>query len=326
MTSGVPRPDSWDKESVQRWMQQIREQRNDQNHEYPKTHEEFAQIQRTRLLNSIGVTQETRGRRRIDVSLTGVVTDDHIVPASVLGSFLTSFQESVSAVAQALTGRPTTHAAIPRAIREATTLSAAATFPSSFGVALYGPPVDETDAKPKAELLGSSRTILDESVERILNIADLAEAAGQPGELLAEQLASLGQRSLTHLGTLTTVLNSAGIGMRVAWYGQTGQARRSDWSPEGVKRIRDLCEQSDFTDPETITLAGELVSASLFRSTVEIRTDTGEVIQASTGEDLTNRLDQHFNKRVEADIEVTGVKFSGGRERKIYSVLDLRNL
>lgn len=163
-------------------------------------------------------------------------------------------------------------------------------------------------------------------MERVLNIVDLSEGSNLSDELLAEQLAPLGPRSMKHIGALTAGLSNAGVGMRVAWYVPGGQARRSSWSPSGVQRVRYLCEHSDFAEAEHRTVAGLLGSASAFRSKVEIRTDGGEIIQASTSEELTSRLEMHFNKRVEADIEVTRVRFSGGRERTIYYILELRNI
>ncbi|MFE5370904.1 hypothetical protein [Streptomyces mirabilis] len=245
---------------------------------------------------------------------------------STLGPFLTHLQESVSAVAQALTGRPTSFSSIPRDIRDATTLSAAATFPSSFGVVIYGPPAEAAQDSLFPEHSSDPRTVLDDAVDTVLDIVDLSEGAGQTNELLAERLVPLGQRAMKHIGALTAGLTDAGVGLRVSWHTQGGQVRLSQWSPAGVQRVHYLCEQSEFTQAETVTVTGWLGSASSFQGKVEIRTDSGEIIRASTDEDLTSRLDRHFNKRVEAEVEVTKVRFAGGRERRIYSVLSLRNL
>ncbi|WP_078965067.1 hypothetical protein [Streptomyces aureocirculatus] len=229
-------------------------------------------------------------------------------------------------MAQSLTGRPTSSASIPRDIREATTLSAAATFPSSFGVVIYGPPVDVEEDSLFAEYFGDLRTVLDDAVDTVLDIVDLSEGAGQSNELLAEQLVPLGQRAMKHIGALTAGLTDAGVGLRASWHSQGGQTRLSQWSPAGVQRVHYLCEHSEFTQPETVTVTGWLGSASSFHGNVEIRADSGERIRASTDEELTSHLERHFNKRVEAEVEVTKVRSAGGRERRIYSVLSLRNL
>ncbi|MFG2959636.1 hypothetical protein ACGF5O_38675 [Streptomyces sp. NPDC048291] len=324
-TPNAPMPDPSDKEALRQWMRHIRNSRVHGSREEPSTPAEFAAIQRGRLLKSVDVTTE-RGRRRLEVALTGAATAEHIVPVSTLGAFLTNLQESVSAVAQALTGRPTSSASIPRDIREATALSAAATFPSSFGVAMYGPTTETGQENLFGDLIGDLRTTLDEAVDKVLDIADLSEGAGSTDELLAEQLAPLGQRSLKHLGLLTAGLYDAGVGVRVDWYGQSSRARRSNWTPSGVQRVRILCEQSDFTNVETMTVTGWLGTASSFQGKVEIRTDGGELIKASTDDEMTAHLDRYFNKRVTAEVEVTTVLFAGGRERKIYSILNLQTV
>lgn len=326
MTPRAPMPDPSDKDAVRRWMRQIRNSRVHGRHEAPTTPEEFSAVQRKRLLRSAGVPLREIERRRLDVALTGAPTVHHTVPVSTLGAFLTNLQESVSAVAQAVCGRPTRSASIPRDIREATALSAAATYPSSFGVAMYGPSADESQYELFSEPSGHLYTILDEAVSKVLDIVDLSEGTGSSNDLLTEQLAPLGQRAMKHIGSLTAGLTETGVGVRVTWQGREGTVRRSDWSPSGLQRVHLLCEESEFTEAETTTVTGWLGAASSFRGKVEIRTDDGAIIRASTDEELTGRLDEYFNKRVEAEVEVEKVVFTGGRERRLYSVLSLRKL
>lgn len=326
MTARLPRPDPADKDAVRQWLKAIRNSSVHRDRSIPGTPAEFAALQRGRLLESMEMAPDISKRRRLDVALTGAPTDQHIVPVSTLGPFLTNLQESVSAVAQALTGRPTSFASIPRDIREATTLSAAATFPSSFGVVIYGPHDDTEEDNLFSDQIGDLRTVLDDAVDAVLDIVDLSEGAGQSDELLAEQLVPLGQRAMKHIGALTAGLDDAGVGLRVSWHAQGGQIRLSQWSPAGVQRVHYLCEHSEFTQAETVTVTGWLGSASSFHGNVEIRTDNGERIRASTDEELTTHLERYFNRRVSAEVEVTKVRSAGGRERKIYSVLSLRNL
>ncbi|MGW2953405.1 hypothetical protein [Streptomyces eurythermus] len=326
MTPRAPMPDPSDRDAIRQWMRQIRNSRSHGREEAPATPEDFSAIQRERLLQSVGIPPEEMERRRLDVALTGAPTMQHTVPVSTLGAFLTNLQESVSAVAQAVCGRPTRFASIPRNIREATALSAAATYPSSFGVAMYGPSVDESQYDLFGEPSGHLHTILDEAVNKVLDIVDLSEGTGSSNDLLTEQLAPLGQRAVKHIGLLTGGLTDANLGVRVSWHARSGTVRRSDWSPSGVQRVRLLCEESEFTEAERITVTGWLGAASSFRGKVEIRTDNGDIIRASTDEELTGQLDVYFNKRVEADVEIEKVAFAGGRERRLYSVLRLRKL
>ncbi|MEU0049302.1 hypothetical protein [Streptomyces sp. NPDC006309] len=294
--------------------------------EAPATPAEFAAVQRKRLLQAVGDPTEDSERRRLDVALTGAPTSRHTVPVSMLGDFLANLQQSVSAVAQAVYGRPTSVASIPRDILDATTLSATATYPSPFGVAMYGPPVNADQYDLFGELPGHLHTVLDEAVKKVLDIADLSEGVNSSNDLLTGQLAPLGQRALKHLGALTAGLTDADMGVRVTWHARGGIVRRSDWTPAGVQRVRYLCEENEFTEAERMTVTGWLGAASYFRGNVQIRTDSGDIIRASTDEELTGRLDLYLNKRVAAEVEVTKVVFAGGRERRLYSVLSLRKI
>ncbi|MEV8600263.1 hypothetical protein AB0465_10310 [Streptomyces griseoviridis] len=191
---------------------------------------------------------------------------------------------------------------------------------------MFGPSVEAEQEDLFGDAFGDLRTALDQAVSKVLDIADLSEGASLSDELLAEQLAPLGQRSLKHIALLAAGLTDAGVGVQVSWRARDGQVRKSNWTPTGVQRVRYLCEHSEFTEAETILVVGWLGSASSFQGKVEIRTDSGELIRASTDEEITAQLERYFNKRVEAQVEETRVVFAGGRERKIYSIIDLRTL
>ncbi|WP_319203465.1 hypothetical protein [Streptomyces scabiei] len=326
MTSRAPMPDPSDRDAVRLWVKRIRNSRAHGAPEAPATPAEFSAVQRKRLLQAVEAASDDIERRRLNVALTGAPTAQHTVPVSTLGAFLTNLQESVSAVAQAICGRPTSFASIPRDIRDATALSAAATYPSSFGVAMYGPLIDVDQYDLFGEIPGHLHTALDEAVNKVLDIVDLSEGASSSNDLLTEQLAPLGQRAMKHIGSLTAGLTDANVGVQVTWLARGGVVRHSDWTPSGVQRVRLLCEESEFTEAEQVTVTGWLGAASSFRGKVEIRTDSGEIIRASTEEELTGRLDLYFNKRVLADLEVTTVVFAGGRERKLFSVVNLEKL
>ncbi|MGV9250632.1 hypothetical protein [Streptomyces sp. NPDC003697] len=188
---------------------------------------------------------------------------------------------------------------------------------------LYGPDTDTGQEDLFGEPSSNRRTLLDEAVDKVLDIVDLSEGAGLSDELLTDQLAPLGQRSMKHIALLTAGLTDARVGVRVAWHAPGDGIRNSTWSPAGVQRVRYLCEHSEFTEAEIVTIVGWLGAASSFDGKVEIRTDSGERIRASTGGELTGQLDRFFNKRVEAEVEVTKVRFSSGRERNNYSIINL---
>ena len=301
VTSPTPFPNSGDKEAVRQWMRAHRQ--SGVGRGTPITPDEFSIAQRERLLQTIGL-QAVSSPRRLDVALTGPATADHSVRISVLGPFLANLQDAVSAVAQALTGRPTVFSSIPKAVQESTSLSAAAVFPSSFGVTLYGPHVAAAEDGLFPAPAGDLVAVLDDAVEKVLDIVDLSESGGLPDDFLTEELVPLGQRAMRHLDHLAAGLVEADLGLRMRWHGRDGYTRSGEWSPEGVRRVLYLCQQSQFGEPEAIRIVGWMVSASTLRGTVEIRTDNGEVVRAKTDEEVTPRLRDYFENRVEAEAEV----------------------
>lgn len=323
MTSPAAFPDHGDKEAVRRWMSLRR--RSSEGRATPGTPDEFSIAQRERLLQAVGL-QTVSSPRRLDVALTGPTTIDHTVRIAVLGQFLANLQDSVSAVAQALTGRPTIYSSIPRAVQDSTSLSASAVFPSSFGVTLYGPQAEAEEDGLFPMPAEDPGVALDDAVEKVLDIVNFSESVGFSDDLLTEELVPLGQRAMKHLGLLTTGLVEAELGLRLTWRGRNGLTRSGEWSPDGVRRVLYLCQQSQFGEPEAITLVGWLVSANVMRGTADIRTDSGEVVRAKTDEEVTPRLREYFDNRVEADAEVTTVSSVGGHVRKNYAILALRNI
>ncbi|CAM5543124.1 hypothetical protein GCM10010329_27610 [Streptomyces spiroverticillatus] len=347
--TAASRPDPRDPEAVRRWMRANRREPTDRP--IPRTPSELAESQHRRMLERLGPPlQSLEGdgqllgtrrpiRRRMDIALTGSSTDQHTVRLDVLAPLLSHFQSSVTAIAQALDGRPTTHAPIPGAIREATALSAAATFPSSFGVVLYGPQNDGTDggmngggthiSSMDSDSTDGSEPLLDRAVGAVLNLSDAPQSSVSEEELdqdLNEQLLPLGARALKHLGSLTQLLDEKNVGLRMTWHTESGRARLSELSPLHAERIRFVCEHSTYRQAEIVTIIGWLGGVSALHANAEIRTDSGQVIRAKTDRSVVRRLGDHFTHRVEARVEVTTVHYAGGRERKIYTILDLRNI
>lgn len=320
MTAPSPFPKPGDKASVREWMRE--NSRSATRRAIPLSPSKFAAGQRERLLKSLGAAPENNAASRLDVALTGDATSTNSVRISVLAPFLNELQESVSAIAQALTGRPTAQAPLPKAVRELTALSASAIYPSSFGMVLDGPQVEAEAESPS----GDMRTVLDDAIDIVLNLAEISESPSVSDDLLASELVPLGQRVVGHLGKLTASLSDADLGLRMTWRGRDGHTRRGQWTPVGAKRVQVFCEGSQFDEPETLQLVGWLVTASSLRGFVEIRTDSGEVIRAKTDESVTAQLGEFYEKRVEATVAATTVRSTGGRERKIFAVTTLRNV
>lgn len=323
--TGTPFPRGGDREAVRAWMRE-NSTRSETGRPVASTVSELAALQRERLLRDVGAEGSGLERERLDVALTGAATEHHQVRISVLGGFLVNLQKSVQAVAQSRSGRPTAAASVPRWIEERTELQASALFPSSFGLTLHGP--DETSGTEGQPALFSAPgrqgpTVLGDAMTAVLDLVDLSASTATADDQLAESLVDLGQRAVKHIGALAAGLAEAEAGLKVAWRPGTGEARRAEWLPDGVRRVRLVCEQNEFGEPSTVAFEGWLAAADMRRRRVEIITTAGDTIRAGFTEELAPSLPQLLDRRVRAEAEMTRVRSAGGRERRVHTVLRL---
>lgn len=303
------------------------------------THTGLLRGQLERLLAQAGfpLAQESLGAVRLDVALDGPAIIDHSASISLLGLFFTSFQNTVTAVAQALEGTPTAAGQVPGYISAATQLRSIASFPSSYGLRLQGPDVSATEweqatlpIEPDTEISapqGAASRLLPETVRAILDITDLAQFQEAEGsqELLLEKLVPLGQRALGHLASLAGTLAVNDASLKMTWQPDTDQARIGLISTETAARLKDLSEGVLFSDPELRLLEGELIEASLRRGAVVVELDSGATISARTESEVTPRLREDLlGKRVTITAQVTVARYAGGRQRENYVVTDIR--
>ncbi|MHA6761274.1 hypothetical protein [Streptacidiphilus sp. PAMC 29251] len=323
-------PPGGDREAARRW---LRERTPDTRPGPPPTHASLLREQRDRLLSQAGFPpdQEPSGAAKLDLALDGPAVIDHSASISLLGTFFTSLQNLVTAVAQALEGTPTIAGQVAGYITAATQLRSAPAFPSSYGLHLYGPdtaapawrqghlPLDAGEAPPP----GSTPRLLPDAVGTLLDITDLAqdqESAGAQEQLL-EKLLPLGQRALGHLATFTGVLAQHDASLKMTWQPDSDQARTVSLSTGAALRLKGLSEDVRFSEPDARLLEGELIEASLRRGSVLIQLDSGTTISARTEAAVTPRLrDDLLGKRIEALVQVTVARYAGGRQREIYVV------
>lgn len=330
-----PLPPRGDREAARQW---LRERALIAPAEQLPTHAGLLRDQLDRLLAQAGFppVQERSGAVRLDVALDGSAVIDHSASISLLGLFFTSFQNTVTAVAQALEGTPTAAGQIPGYISAATQLRSIAAFPSSYGLRLQGPdvlaPEWEQSILPfpsDAEISphqGSTSGLLPETVRALLDITDLAQIqeGNESQELLLEKLVPLGQRALGHLATLAGTLAAHDASLKMTWQPDTDQARTGSISTEAAVRLKDLSEGVRFSDPDQRLLEGELIEASLRRGAVVIELDSGVMVNARTESGVTPRLRENLlGKRVAATVQTTIAQYAGGRQREFYVVTDI---
>lgn len=326
-------PQRGDREAARQWLW---ERRGIQASSHSTTHEAALRRQRDRLLARAGLalTSGSDGAPRLDVVLDGAAIVGHSAPVSMLGSVLTSLQETVTAVAQALDGVPTAVGRIAGYISAATQLRSVASFPSSYGMRLEGPvsvaewqqdylPVDGADDTRAVD--GSSRRLLADAIDALMNITNLAnQVTDVSNEPLVESLAPLGQRAVSHLVALANILAVSDTGLRLMWQPETEHTRTAALTSGAAARLRSVSEDIQFAEAVDRRIEGKLIEASLRNGSIIIVLDSGTALSARTEPTVTPRLGQDLlGKRVVADTLMTVARYAGGRRRETYIVTDI---
>lgn len=317
-------PDPSDKEALRAWM---RANRTKAAGRRPvRSADEFAAAQRHKLLKAIGCAAHTTdsgvARRSLRLALEGTPVREHRVESSVLGQWLTSFQEAVTTVAHALDESRPTHdyGPLPQAVRKATGLYAAATFPSSYGMVLEEAPTDEE----QLPLLGvaSTESLLDRAMGTVLDITDRAQTGPGAVDAVIETALPLGGRVFNRLADLAEVLADSGTDVSLTWSSPYNGVRASRLGHENAQRCRDALRAAQ-PEEHTAQLVGRLVGGSMLRGTVEIETADRGVITARVDDEVTSLLSAYANRRIAAELLVSTVRSPHGREHHSYVVLNL---
>lgn len=271
-------------------------------------------------------------RPQLDVTIEGVPVKGHEIRVSALSRLLHSLQESVSSVAQALTGEATARASLPALIRDSTALSLAAVFPGSFGATLRGPVDKEAEAMTA---IGQDplwdpqehRTLLDQAVDTVLDIVALAAADEADDEPIIEAVLPLGARAFKHLKDLSDAIVDNELSANIAWTHLGEPQRQVQVSKRTAQRLNDVLTANKVTERPR-QLRGYMGTASEFHGgRIEIQTDDGKVIPAKVAEDLVAELASYYTRRVQAEtIETTARSTATGTEKYSYLVVGLSTL
>lgn len=271
-------------------------------------------------------------RPELDVVIDGVPVNGHEIRVDALSRLLYSLQESISSVAQALTGNATERASLPGVIRNSTSLQLAAVFPGSFGATLRGP----VDAKIEAMIEAGqdplipqeeSETLLDQAVDVLLDVVDLAGAEGADDGPIIEAVLPLGSRAFKHLKDLSDAIVDREMTANLDWKHLGRESRHATVNKQSARRLNDVLTMNRVTEV-TETVRGHLGTASEFHGgRLEIQRDNAEVISAKVADDLVPRLGEFYGERVEAYAIVTIARSTAtGFERKSYVVTGLATL
>ncbi len=263
-------------------------------------------------------------RARLSVVLNGVPVVGHEVRVDALARLLHSLQESVSSVAQALTGKATARAAIPGPLREATALSLFGVFDGSFGAMLTGPDPDGDPLQPMIDFEDETPTLLDNAVDRLLTVIDLASTDAVDDDPIVEAVLPLGSRAFKHLADLSSVIVEDEMTVTLGWASpSTADTRTVSLTRAAARRLSDVLGRNKMTERETL-IEGRLGTVSDLRNRVELQTNDGDIISSRVIEEIVPMIGQYYTRQVQATFQVTNVRsLVTGLERNSYMLVGL---
>lgn len=262
-------------------------------------------------------------RARLQVVLDGVPVIGHEIRVDALARLLHSLQESISSVAQSLTGKATSRAAIPGPLREATALSLSAVFDGSFGAVLSGP-LPKADAPETFEFEDEPPTVLDDAVGRILTVIDLANSGEATDDPIVEAVLPLGSRAFRHLADLSSAIVEQEMTATLDWDSPSTQDHGSAFLTKvTAQRLGDVLGRNKMTERQEV-VDGRLGTVSDLRNRVELQTDEGDILAASVVDEIVPLLGAFYTKRVQATFDVVTVRsLVTGLERNSYILIGL---
>ncbi|UJP40817.1 hypothetical protein [Cellulomonas palmilytica] len=261
-------------------------------------------------------------RARLEVVLNGVPVAGHEVRIDALAKLLHSLQESVSSIAQSITGKATARASIPGPLRDATALRLASVYPGSFGAILKGPTLGHEDEEPLFDVEDSVPSLLDMAVETVLQVVELAAADDPNDNMLVEKILPLGARSFKHLKELSAAIVDEDLSASIAFTSPSAEPHRVMLNKAAARALSDALGRNRLTEDQEV-LVGHLGTVSDIRNRIELQTQD-EIISARVVDELVPQLAQYYSRSVTATFDVTTLRsLVTGEERRSYVLVGL---
>lgn len=262
-------------------------------------------------------------RPRLDVVLDGDPVIGHEVRIDALADVLHSLQESVSSVAQALTGKATARAQIPGPLRDRTALRLASVYPGSFGAVLRGPAPEEDASIPTMDFAEEVPTLLDDAVDKVLTLVDLANSDDVNDDPIIDLVLPLGPRAFKHLIDLSSAVVSQEFTASFKFVSPSAEPHDATLTHLSAQRLSDALGRNRMTERQEV-ITGHLGTVSDIRNRVELQPDEGPIIRATVIDELVPQLAAYYTHTVDATFDVTIVRSQvTGLERMSYLLVGL---
>jgi hypothetical protein len=232
----------------------------------------------------------------------------------LVAGVLAALQDSLSSIAQTLSGRPTARGMIPGAVVESVELRVASASPGSLAMSLE-PAYPETQV-PLFE--DGEESTLDLSVGRLVDVLERADLA--PDEVL-ESLAGLGPRAAVHIQAFAKTLADASADVSLRWRSPRRSAAVT-LASASAERLRGVIAAVEEVE-RVATFTGRLVGGSLIRATFELELDDESIIRGPADPGVLGDLEELFGRVCAATVVTRELRLHSGETREAHRLTKL---
>lgn len=234
----------------------------------------------------------------------------------LISGVLSSLQESVTAIAQALRDRPTTRGVVPGDIQSLVRMRVAFALPGSLTLRVV--PV----AKP--EQLDMSQTddegsLLHQSVDVLVGILN---GVVDDEEARLQAIAFVGPRASGHISSLATSLERSGASLSLRWR-SGGRITRASCTANEATRLNAVLKAVVEEERDRV-YRGRLVGSSLIRETFELELEDESVISGKVREGALDLLETFFGRDCTATVHIRETRLPSGETKEHVYLTALR--
>lgn len=260
-------------------------------------------------------------RPEVAIRLHGPGVPGHEIPVRDAAGILTSIQEAVSSIGQAIRHETTTRGAIQAAILRATQLSLSPVLGNGSVVFHLAAKGEEVSGAEAAELTGTD-TLVDAAMTELFSVFEQSEALQLDSAALAQALRRLGPRTAKHLSDLVKQVTTDEIDIDLAWRNPRGRRREASLQRQAALALGRAIDRNK-VEKKVVELTGLLVTVSAVGK-AELRTDGGERIKISVDAVVAPTLGPFYTQRVVVQVEQTTVwSTNTGKETRAFSLVDI---
>lgn len=266
------------------------------------------------------------GDSDIEIQLVGGAEAAHQVETGFLAALLDAFQDTVSAVVQALTTGATSRGAVPSSAVNASAMRITALSPGSFVLRINGP-----DRFVDASLLGDDDEPLpefDAALARIMDVIDASRDDIEGQDLRAAVVELGGQRASSHMMKLAQAIARSGTRTELVHRSRfLDSPRRSTISTGVADRLQGLLAETN-QETRVVVLRGVLTGVRWKNQTFDLEVEEEDetwTLHGSVVTSIRNLVRDLFDGPVRAELEETTTTGPTIDEPRVsYRLVDVR--